>query len=316
ICYAPPAMFAKLSYVVAPLMVVATVSIGCSSSSSESGSSGSRLPQRAIAPTIPVSVAHASFGALPDGTPIEIFTLSNLNGVELRAMTYGGIIVSLRTPDRQGKPADIVLGYDNAAAYARNNSPFFGALIGRYGNRIAKGRFTLDGATYTLATNNGPNHLHGGVKGFDKVVWRGELVPNGVAFSYTSADGEEGYPGALSARVTYTLSEQNELTIDYEATTTKLTVVNLTQHTYFNLAGQGSRAVLGHVLTLDASRYPPADATLIPTGEIASVSGTPFDFLQPVEIGKRINDDNEQLKNGLGYDHNFALDGTAGQLRH
>jgi aldose 1-epimerase len=264
----------------------------------------------------PSNIVRAPFGALPDGTPVELFTLTNAHGVEVRAMTYGGIIVSLRVPDRDGKLDDVVLGYDTAASYAKNNSPYMGAIIGRYGNRIAQGRFRLDGTTYKLATNNGPNHLHGGVKGFDKVVWRGEPLKDGVAFTYTSRDGEEGYPGTLSARVTYTLNDRNELSIAYEATTDKPTVVNLTQHTYFNLAGQGARDVLGHVLRLDATRYTPVDATLIPTGELASVEGTPLDFRQPTPIGTHIADPDPQIKNGSGFDHNFVLNRADDGLQH
>src|SRR5216683_7566953 len=235
-----------------------------------------------------------------DATPVELFTLTNRQGIELRTMTYGGIIVSLRVPDRQGRAGDIVLGYESAAEYARNNGPYFGAIIGRYGNRIANGRFTLDGTLYTLATNNGPNHLHGGVRGFDKVTGRGEPIQEGIAFTYTSADGEEQYPGTLTARVTYTLTDRNELAVDYEATTDKPTIVNLTQHSYFNLAGQGSRDVLDHLMQIDADRYTPVDATLIPTGELAPVAGTPFDFRQPTAIGKRIGEAHPQLENGLG----------------
>jgi aldose 1-epimerase len=264
----------------------------------------------------PVRVTRAPFGALPDGTPVEIFTLTNGHGVDVRAMTYGGIIVSLRVPDRQGRLDDVVLGYADAASYARNNGPYMGAIIGRYGNRIAKGQFALDGTTYRLAANNGPNHLHGGVKGFDKVLWRGEPLAGGVAFTYTSRDGEEGYPGALSVRVTYTLTEQVELSIAYEATTDKPTIVNLTQHTYFNLAGQGARDVLDHRLRIDAARYTPVDATLIPTGELAPVAGTPFDFLQPAAIGQRIGEDHPQIAAGLGYDHNFVLDRSGDGLQH
>ena len=264
----------------------------------------------------PPNTVRAPFGTLPDGTPVELYTLTNAQGVEVRAMTDGGIIVSLRVPDRDGKLDDVVLGYDDAASYARNNSPYMGAIIGRYGNRIAQGRFRLDGATYKLATNNGPNHLHGGLKGFDKVVWRGEPLKDGVAFTYTSRDGEEGYPGTLTVRVTYTLNDRNELSIAYEATTDKPTVVNLTQHTYFNLAGQAARDVLGHVLRLDANRYTPVDATLIPTGEIASVEGTPLDFRQPTPIGAHITDDDPQIKNGSGFDHNFVLNRADDGLQH
>jgi aldose 1-epimerase len=258
-------------------------------------------------------VARAPFGRMPDGTPVERFTLTNANGVELQAITFGGIITSLRVPDRAGRPGDIVLGFDALEGYLQDH-PFFGAIIGRYGNRIAKGRFTLGGRTYTLATNNGPNHLHGGVKGFDKVVWSAEPVgQNAVAFTRTSADGEEGYPGTLKVRVTYTLTDRNELVVDYHATTDRATPVNLTQHSYFNLAGTGD--ILGHQLTIHADRYTPVDSTLIPTGEIAPVDGTPFDFRKPTAIGARIDQPNEQLKNGQGYDHNWVLNRTGEGLQ-
>jgi aldose 1-epimerase len=278
--------------------------------------SATDTPAAGPATAPPVRVTRAALGALPDQTPVEVFTLTNRQGMEVRAMTYGGIILSLRVPDRAGTLGDVVLGYDAAADYAKNNSPYFGAIIGRYGNRIAKGRFVLDGATYTLATNNGPNHLHGGVKGFDKVVWTGEPRSDGVTFTYTSRDGEEGYPGTLNVRVTYSLNDRNELGVDYEATTDKPTVVNLTQHSYFNLAGQGTRDVLDHRLQIDADRYTPVDATLIPTGALAPVEGTPFDFRQPVAIGAHIADDHPQLKNGLGYDHNFVLNRSGDGMLH
>ncbi len=244
-----------------------------------------------------------------NGQPVEQITIVNKNGIELRAITYGGIITSLKTPDRDGKSGDIVLGFDSIDGYLGDH-PFFGAIIGRYGNRIAKGRFTIDGTEYKLATNNGPNHLHGGLKGFDKVVWKAEVLPDmpgrrGVVFSYTSADGEEGYPGKLDVKVTYTLNDNNELIVDYLAHTDKATHVNLTQHSYFNLAGEGD--ILGHELTIDADRYTPVDATLIPTGELAPVEGTPFDFRKSTPIGARINDAHEQIKNGSGYDHNWVL---------
>ena len=258
-------------------------------------------------PSPPRRVARASFGSLPDGTAIELFTLRNQQNVEVRVMTYGAIVVSLRVPDRQGRIDDIALGYDDSASYARNNSPYFGAVVGRYANRIANGRFTLTGRTYTLATNNGPNHLHGGVKGFDKVVWTGEPLSDGVVFTYVSRDGEEGYPGTMTARVTYTLNDRNELTVAYEASTDKATVVNLAQHTYFNLAGQGARDIVEHELQIDADRYTPVNATLIPTGELAPVEGTPFDFRQPTAIGARIDTGDEQLMYAGGYDHNFVL---------
>ena len=248
------------------------------------------------------------FGKLPDGRAVERLTMTNANGVEIRAITYGGIITSIRVPDRTGTPGDVVLGFDSLDGYLSDH-PFFGAIIGRYGNRIAKGQFTLSGHTYKLATNNGPNSLHGGIKGFDKVLWSAEPLANGtgVAFTRTSPDAEEGYPGNLKVRVTYTLTDKNELIVEYHATTDKATPVNLTQHSYFNLAGEGSGNILGHTLMLNADRYTPVDVTLIPTGELASVQGTPFDFRQPTAIGARIDQPNEQLKNGKGYDHNWVL---------
>jgi aldose 1-epimerase len=253
-------------------------------------------------------VARAPFGTMPDGKPVEQFTLTNANGIELKAIGYGGIITSLRVPDRAGKLDDVVLGFDRLENYLQDH-PFFGAIIGRYGNRIAKAQFTLAGQTYKLAANNGPNHLHGGVKGFDKVMW--DVAPvsgsNALAFTRTSADGEEGYPGNLRVRVTYTLTDKNELVVEYTATTDKPTPVNLTQHSYFNLAGQASGDILGHQLMLNADRYTPVDGTLIPTGELAPVAGTPFDFRKPTAIGARINGSHPQLKAGGGYDHNWVL---------
>lgn len=253
------------------------------------------------------AVKREPFGKMPDGKPVERFTLTNANGVELKAISYGGIITSLRVPDRTGKLDDIVLGFDTLDGYLKDH-PFFGAIIGRYGNRIGKAQFSLDGKVYKLAANNGPNHLHGGTKGFDKVLWSIEPIgSNGLAFTRTSPDGEEGYPGNLRMRVTYTLSDKNELIVEYHATTDKATPVNLTQHSYFNLAGQSSGDILGHELMLNADRYTPVDDTLIPTGELAAVAGTPFDFRKPTAIGARINNDNPQLKVGKGYDHNWVL---------
>ncbi|GAC1514236.1 MAG: hypothetical protein NVS1B4_01430 [Gemmatimonadaceae bacterium] len=255
-------------------------------------------------------VIRAPLGRLPDGTAVETFTLTNAHGIELRAMTYGAIILSLRTPDRGGRLDDIVLGHDSLGGYLKS-SPYFGAVVGRYGNRIAKGRFTLDSTTYRLAVNNGVNHLHGGDRGFDKVVWKGEQVETsrgaGVAFTYLSPDGDQGYPGAVTVRVTYTLTNDDELAVDYVATTDKATPVNITQHSYFNLAGDGRRDILGHELTIDAESYTPVDSTLIPTGTIAPVATTPFDFRTPTTIGARIADAHEQLRFGGGYDHNFVL---------
>lgn len=254
------------------------------------------------------AMKRAPFGTAPDGEAVELITLTNAHGVELRAMTYGAIIVSLKVPDRAGQLGDVVLGYDSLAGYVKS-SPYFGAVVGRYGNRIAKGKYALDGTNYTLAVNNGPNALHGGLRGFDKVVWSADTMRTaegvGIRFSYASKDGEEGYPGTLTAAVTYTLTDANEVHIAYEATTDKATPLNLTQHSYFNLAGQGD--ILSHVLSLNADRYTPVDATLIPTGELAPVAGTPFDFTTPHAIAERISADHPQLKFGGGYDHNFVL---------
>ena len=256
-------------------------------------------------------MSQAPFGTTPDGESVQIFTLTNGHGVEVRAMTYGGIITSLKVPDRSGVLGDIVLGYDDLAGYLEE-TPYFGAIIGRYGNRIGSARFTLDGETYALAANNGPNSLHGGDRGFDKRVWEGASFQNdegvGVTFTRLSPDGEEGYPGNLTVQVTYTLTEGNELVVDYLATTDRPTPVNLTQHSYFNLAGDGSGDILGHALTLQASRYTPVDDLLIPTGELAAVEGTPFDFRAPHAIGERIGAEHPQIAFGGGYDHNFVLD--------
>ena len=256
------------------------------------------------------------YGAMPDGAQIDILTLRNASGMEVRAITYGGIITSLKVPDRNGQTADIALGFDSLAGFLTPH-PFFGAIIGRYGNRIGAATFTLDGATYTLAKNNGPNNLHGGDKGFDKQVWNAQAVAgrNAIEFTRTSVNGEEGFPGNLAVRVTYELTDKNELVVDYFATTDKATPVNLTQHTYFNLAGEGSGDILGHQLTINADRYTPVNDTLIPTGELAPVQGTPFDFRQPTAIGARINDANPQLKNGQGYDHNWVLNRSGDGLQ-
>jgi len=263
------------------------------------------------APAVARGVARAPFGGTADGRSAELFTLTNARGIEVRLTNYGGIITSLKTPDRSGRFDDIVLGYDGLSGYL-HDTPYFGAIVGRYGNRIALGRFTLDGTTYRLAVNNGPNSLHGGLRGFDKVVWNAEPFRNeggvGVALDYTSADMEEGYPGTLHARVTYTLTDDNRLIVDYQATSDKATPVNLTQHSYWNLAGDGSRDILAHELTINADSMTPVDSTLIPTGEISPVAGTPFDFRTPMPIGARIDQRrNAQIRYGGGYDHNFVL---------
>jgi aldose 1-epimerase len=253
-------------------------------------------------------VTSQPFGKLPDGTPVEIYALND-GAFEARIATYGGIVVSLKTPDRNGKPADVVLGFDDLDGYVANfNGPsdaFFGALIGRYANRISHGSFTLNGKKYSLPLNNGENTLHGGPHGFNNVVWKAKPVANGVELSYLSKDGEAGFPGNLTATVRYTLVK-GELRIEYSAITDKDTVVNLTNHSYFNLAGQGD--ILNHQLTLHASRFTPVDAGLIPTGELKAVESTPFDFRKPTAVGARINGDNPQLHLGRGYDHNWVLD--------
>jgi aldose 1-epimerase len=257
-----------------------------------------------------LQVRKETFGKTADGKPVDLYTLTNSNGLEVRAMTYGGIIVSMRVPDRKGKTADVVLGHDNFDGYLVN-PPYFGAIVGRYANRIANGTFTLDAVKYTLPKNDGQNTLHGGLIGFNKVIWEAKEFENakgvGVAFNYLSKDGEEGFPGNLKVKVSYTLTNENQLIIDYEASTDKATPLNLTQHTYFNLAGEGNGDILGHEVMLNADRFTPADKTLIPTGEIRPVKGTPLDFTTPTTIGSRINDTYEQLVIGHGYDHNFVI---------
>ena len=266
-------------------------------------------------PVYTTSISHRPFGKTPDGTPVDLYTFRNANGVEVKICNYGGTVISFTAPDRNGNLADIVLGYDNLDDYIKN-SPYFGCLVGRYGNRIAKGKFKLGDKEYTLAVNNEANHLHGGIKGFDKVVWNAKVVTSpegpGLELTYTSKDGEEGYPGNLQVKALYRLTSENALALQYMAITDKDTVVNLTQHSYFNLAGKGD--ILGHVVMMPADRYTPVDSTLIPTGEMASVAGTPFDFRQPTAIGARINQDNEQLKFGKGYDHNWVFSKPNGQL--
>jgi aldose 1-epimerase len=264
------------------------------------------------------SVTQQEFGRMPDGTAVEIYTLRNTKGSEVRLMTYGGIVQSLKVPDRKGDWGDIVLGYDNLDGYL-TNSPYFGALIGRYGNRIGGARFTLEGKTYTLATNDGPSTLHGGIKGFDKVVWKAvkaNIGPQGpqLELNYLSKDGEEGFPGNLNVTAVYTLTDDNELRVDFTATTDQPTVCNLTHHSYFNLAGQGNGDILGHLVYINADSFTPVDSNLIPTGEIKPVDGTPFDFRKPTAIGVRINSDDQQIKFGPGYDHNWVINKSPGHL--
>jgi aldose 1-epimerase len=255
-------------------------------------------------------MTRAPFGRMSDGTLVEAFTLRNGKGAEVTAISYGAIITTARVPDRAGKLGDVVLGFDTLDGYLKGH-PYFGTVVGRYGNRIAKGQFTLDGRTYKLATNNGPNNLHGGNVGFDKRVWQTTEVRSGnrvgLRMTYTSPAGEEGYPGTLTTTVTYTLTNRNAIRMDYDATTDAPTIVNLTNHAYFNLAGEGSGTIGGHRLQLNARRYTPVDETLIPTGQLARVAGTPFDFRRPTAIGARIRSSHPQIVIGQGYDHNFVL---------
>jgi aldose 1-epimerase len=249
---------------------------------------------------------------------MDLYTLANKNGMKVTITNFGATVVSIIVPDKDGKIADVVLGYDDASEYESGKASI-GATIGRYANRIAGGKFVLDGKTYTLPLNDGPNTLHGGIKGFSKRVWTAKDVSGAAGqalqMTFLSKDGEEGFPGNLSVRVVFTLGSTNELKIDYSATTDKDTVLNLTNHSYFNLSGQGEGDILGTELTLHASRFTPVDATLIPTGELRSVKGTPFDFTKATPIGARIDQDEEQLKLGKGYDHNWVVDGTSGTRR-
>jgi len=261
------------------------------------------------------AVTKAPFGNLPDGTPIEIYTLKNGNGMEARICTYGGIVVSLTARDRNGQFADVVLGYDNLDGYVKNNSPYFGCLVGRYGNRIGGAKFTLEGKTCTLAANNGPNSLHGGLKGFDKVVWKAKpLTGAALELTYLSKDGEEGFPGNLEVTAVYRLTEDNSLRLDFTAKTDKTTVCNLTQHSYFNLRGQGNGDVLCHKVYINSDKTTPVDKELITTGGYAPVDGTPFDFRKPTTIGARINDPDTVLQYGPGYDHNWVINKPFGKL--
>ena len=262
-----------------------------------------------------MSIKKESFGKTKDGTEVQLYTLSNEKGMQVKITNYGATVTAILTPDKQGKAGDVVLGFDSMEAYQSpaylKSGPYFGAAIGRYGNRIAKGKFTLDGKEYTLATNNGANHLHGGIVGFDKVIWTAEEAgSNALKFSYVSKDGEEGYPGTLTTSVTYTLTGDNELKIDYEATTDKATPVNLTNHSYFNLAAGGAADALQHEVTIHADRYTVVDASLIPTGELRPVAGTVMDFSKPEAIGTRI----AQVEGG-GYDHNYVLRDTTDAMK-
>jgi aldose 1-epimerase len=283
------------------LFLVSVFLAGCASGAAGSGS--------------PKNITSEPYGETAEGAAVTLYTLRNSKGAEARITDYGGIIVSLKVPDRNGNLGDVVLGFDKLEDYLKRN-PFFGCLVGRYGNRIAGARFTLNNQVYQLAKNNGPNHIHGGTKGFDKKVWRahaydGALGPT-LSLTYTSKDGEEGYPGNLDVKAVYTLTDANELRLEMTATTDKDTIVNLTQHSYFNLAGKGD--VLSHVMEIPADKFTPVDKGLIPIGELKSVAGTPFDFRSPTPIGARINADDEQIKFGGGYDHNFVFNKRPGEL--
>ena len=302
---------------IAPLALCFALTLGldgCRKPANEEAPAPAPAPQ-ASAPK--ASVGRSAYGTLPDGTAVEQFTLTNPSRMEVRVITYGGIITAIKVPDREGKLADVVLGFDSLDGYIKN-PPYFGAIIGRYANRIGGAQFKLDGKTYKLAANNGKNTLHGGLKGFDKYVWQAEPFEKpgevGVVLSRTSPDGEEGFPGALTVHVTYTLTDTNELALDYAATTDKPTVLNLTNHSYFNLAGEGSGTALHHVLTLNADRFTPSNDSQIPLGELASVAGTPFDFRTPTAIGARIDAADPQLEIGAGYDHNYVVNHQGNDL--
>ena len=302
----------KLKILSIPSALAAFFLVGCGN-----GDYGTTAPAPGadtVTAAMPVTLPDSSaFRDNVDGKATALYILKNKNNVSAAITNYGARLVSLITPDKNGKPTDIVLGYDSIGKYVHQPETFFGAIVGRYGNRIAKGKFKLGGKEYTLAVNNGANHLHGGKKGFGAVVWEGrQLNGQSVELSYLSKDMEEGYPGNLKVTVTYTLTDSNELKIDYLATTDKTTVLNLTNHAYWNLNGQGSGTINDHLLQINADTYTPVDSTLIPTGKIEPVAGTPFDFRQPTAIGSRVGADNIQLKYGTGYDHNFVLNPNKG----
>lgn len=259
-----------------------------------------------LTPSPHSTITKQPYGTTSDGKAVDEYTLTNAHGVEVKILNYGGVITSIRVPDRNGTIANVVLGCSSLADY-ETKSAYFGALIGRYGNRLGNGTFTLEGTQYTVPINNGPNSLHGGLKGFDKQVWSAHESKGGLELTYVSADGEEGYPGSLTVTVLYTLTDDNGLGIDYTATTDRTTVVNLTNHSYFNLAGNGAGAIYDHIIHLNADYYTPVDSTLIPTGEIAPVAGTPFDFRAAKRIGTGIRSNHEQIVFGRGYDHNLVL---------
>ncbi len=293
------------------LLTLLALCYGCNSSTTSTKESMPSHRTDAIHRVSSPTISYDAFGTTPEGQTVTLYTLTNSNGVEAQITNFGGVIVSLKVPDRNDSLADVVLGFDKLEPYFED-SPYFGALVGRYGNRIAKGKFTLDGQEYTLAQNNMGNHLHGGLRGFDKMLWQaepqsGDSSSVGLKLRYQSPDGEEGYPGTLTTTVIYTLTNDNELRIDYQATTDAPTVVNLTNHSYFNLTGQGGSSILNHEVMINADRFVPVDSTLIPTGELAEVAGTPLDFREPTPIGARIDAEHPQLEYGIGYDHCWVL---------
>ncbi len=291
---------------------ICLISLGSCSQNKEESTDNSTAQatdstKQATNETTPMNVKKETFGKTKEGTEVNLYTLTNGNGMTVKITNYGGIVTSIVTRDKNGNPGDVVLGFDSLSGYLVEH-PYFGALIGRYGNRIAKGKFTLEGKEYTLATNNGPNHLHGGIKGFDKVVWTPEEVNNGLKLTYVSKDGEEGYPGTLTTTVIYTLNDNNELRIAYEARTDEATPLNLTNHSYFNLAAGQAENALNHVLFLQADSFTVVNETLIPTGELRPVKSSAMDFTTPQAIGKRI----KQVPGG--YDHNFVLTKKRGEM--
>lgn len=285
------------------LYFVFLFSILYSCQSDNSSSTSIETTVEKLAPNYTTKVSKKLYGETPDG-PADLYTLSNGLGMDVQITNYGGIITAIRVPDKAGVSADVVLGFDSLSSYIKEH-PYFGAIIGRYGNRIAKGQFSIEGTSYSLQQNDGSNHLHGGIRGFDKVLWMGTIIDNGISLSYTSPDMEEGYPGNLQVTVDYTLNEKNELKINYSATTDKSTLCNLTNHSYFNLAGTGD--ILKHQLRIKADWFTPIDKDLIPTGKLEGVKNTPLNFRIPKEIGEQIDADHEQIVLGEGYDHNFVL---------
>jgi aldose 1-epimerase len=295
------------------LVIIACLATSCGGNNSTANPADSTAAAAPAAPAPAALPDPVAFHDTVDGKPTSLYMLKNKNNVQAALTNYGARVVSLIVPDKNGNMTDVILGYDSIGKYVHQPETFFGAIVGRYGNRIAKGKFRLGGATYSLAINNPPNSLHGGKKGFGSSVWDGkQLDSNSVEFTYLSKDGEEGYPGNLHVKVVYTLTDSNELKIDYTATTDKATVLNLTNHSYFNLNGQGNGTIDNHVLAMNADNYTPVDSTLIPTGKIEPVAGTPLDFRQPTAIGARIGADNVQIKYGKGYDHNFVLNPNKG----